>query len=303
MAASVVSAQELTASAGLLRSDEARSRTHGWLLSYTHELNARFAASLSYQNEGHVPSHHRDGYAAQLWARTSLLSPRLSLAAGVGPYRYFDTVSSSDDPLGYSDRHGWGMVYSLTATWHAGSSPWLYQLRADRVVLSHGIDTSRLTAGVGYRLQRDLQRAGESARNTEATLYLGKTIVNSLESQTATAHSAELRHTFGPLLRGSVAWLDENDAQLVKRQGLVLQAWLEPSFQRERLSLGIGYGPYIASDDQRRDRNGLFGSGLLTLTASLRLTERWLARMSWNRVISRYDRDTDVILLGVGYRF
>jgi hypothetical protein len=302
MVASAAAGQELTASAGLVRSDEAGARTHGWLLSYRHERDARFAASLSYQNEGHVPSHHRDGFAAQLWART-LLSPRLSLAAGAGPYRYFDTVSSSDDPRGYSDRHGWGMVYSLAATWRAGSSAWLYQLRADRIVLAHGIDTSRLTAGVGYRLQPDLRRAGESARNTEVALYLGKTIVNSLESQTATAHSAELRHAFGRLLRGSIAWLDENDAQLVKRQGLVVQAWLEPSFQRERMSLGIGYGPYIASDDQRRDRNGLFGSGLLTLTASLRLKQCWLARLSWNRVISRYDRDTDVLLLGVGYRF
>jgi hypothetical protein len=150
--ASVAAGQELTTSAGLLRSDEGGARTLGWLLSYRHELNARFAASLSYQNEGHVPSHHRDGFAAQLWARTQL-SPRLSLAAGAGPYRYFDTVSASDDPLGYSDRHGWGVVYSLAATWHAGSSAWLYQLRADRIVLSHGIDTSRLTAGVGYRLR------------------------------------------------------------------------------------------------------------------------------------------------------
>ncbi|MGT2456119.1 hypothetical protein ACU4GI_24095 [Cupriavidus basilensis] len=30
---------------------------------------------------------------------------------------------------------------------------------------------------------------------------------------------------------------------------------------------------------------------------------RWLARLSWNRTVSSHDRDTDVILGGIGYRF
>ena len=294
--------QELTGSLGVLRTDEPRERTYGWLLSYTHELSRHFAASVVYQNEGHVPNHHRDGYAAQLWAKTTLFSPRFALAAGAGPYRYFDTLRTAENPSAYSDKHGWGMLYSLTGTWYAASSPWLYQLRADRVFISNGHDSTRVTAGLGYRLERDAP-AGGSGGKTDITLFTGKTIVNSFESETATAHSFELRHAFGPLLRGSVAWLDESDARLVNRQGLLAQAWLEPSFQGERATLGIGYGPYIASDDQRRDRNGAFGSGVITLTASLRFAQHWVGRVSWNRVVSRYDRDTDVILLGIGYRF
>jgi hypothetical protein len=273
------------------------------VLSYSQDIRRHFAVSLSYHNEGHFPEHHRDGYSAQLWAKTTLFSPQLSLAAGAGPYRYFDTVRS-EDPAGYSDKHGWGMVYSFSATWYAASSPWLYQLRTDRVLLSHGQDTTRLTAGVGYRLQRDVQSSGApGARRTEVTLFRGKSVVNSFRSETSTAHSVELRRAFGPLLRGSIAWLDESDATLIQRKGLVAQAWLEPSFQCDRLTLGVGYGPYIAADDRRRDTNGIFGAGLLTLTASLRFGESWVGRVSWNRVISRYDRDTDVILLGAGYRF
>ena len=39
------------------------------------------------------------------------------------------------------------------------------------------------------------------------------------------------------------------------------------------------------------------------MTASYRIGREWTARFSWNRVLSNYDRDTDVLLFGVGYRF
>jgi hypothetical protein len=61
-------AQELTFLGGNTKSDEPRERSFGWALSYSHELSPHFSASLTYQNEGHLPGHHRDGFAAQLWA-------------------------------------------------------------------------------------------------------------------------------------------------------------------------------------------------------------------------------------------
>ncbi|MBR8065882.1 hypothetical protein KDX32_22695 [Burkholderia ambifaria] len=36
---------------------------------------------------------------------------------------------------------------------------------------------------------------------------------------------------------------------------------------------------------------------------SPRISDRWLTRVTWNRVVTRYDRDTDVIQAGLGYRF
>jgi hypothetical protein len=44
-------------------------------------------------------------------------------------------------------------------------------------------------------------------------------------------------------------------------------------------------------------------SGILSLSASYRFDPRWFARLSFNRIVTRYDRDADVILLGGGYRF
>ncbi|MGN5476972.1 hypothetical protein ACTMU2_08535 [Cupriavidus basilensis] len=41
----------------------------------------------------------------------------------------------------------------------------------------------------------------------------------------------------------------------------------------------------------------------VTLSASYRLSGHWLGRLSWNRVMTGYDRDADLLLAGVGYRF
>ena len=44
-------------------------------------------------------------------------------------------------------------------------------------------------------------------------------------------------------------------------------------------------------------------SGIVTLTASYRFHPHWDLRTSWYRIVTSYDRDTDVLLGGVGYRF
>src|SRR6185503_3683394 len=99
--------------AGVTRSHEGPHQTVGWALSYTHDLARHLSASFSYLNEGHVPGHHRDGFVPQLWLGSGeLLARRFSLAAGIGPYHYFDTVPASS-AAGYEDRRGWGVVYSL----------------------------------------------------------------------------------------------------------------------------------------------------------------------------------------------
>jgi len=41
----------------------------------------------------------------------------------------------------------------------------------------------------------------------------------------------------------------------------------------------------------------------VSVSASYRLTQDWAARVTWSRVVTRYSRDTDVILGGIGYWF
>jgi hypothetical protein len=290
-------AQDLTFGYGRTRSDSPRDATFGWSLSYAHDLSRHFAVGLAYQNEGHVPGHHRDGFAPQVWARLPL-SARFSLAAGVGPYRYFDTIPSAN-AAGYEDRNGWGVLYSAAARYDLAGH-WLLELRYNRTALRAGMDTDMLLLGLGYRLEKAKRDAAES--RTELFLLAGRSIVNSFESEAASAWSAELRHRFGSALRGSLAWIDEGHASVVDRQGLAAQAWLEPTFYEGRLSLGAGWGPYFAKDRRRAGDQSMTAS-IASLTASWRFARHWSGRITASRVISRYDRDADLVLVGLGYRF
>src|ERR1043165_8728737 len=162
-------AQEIYGLAGALQADTAeRERASAWLISYHQALGEHLAASFTYQNEGHVPNHHRDGQSLQLWAKTTAFSPRrrlaaraapprppASLAAGPGPYRYYDTtVATGESTSDYSNAHGYGVLYSATATW-SGAGRWLYQVRLDHVETKKSIDTTELVFGVGYKLDKD----------------------------------------------------------------------------------------------------------------------------------------------------
>jgi hypothetical protein len=302
-------AQELAVLAGGMRSDEPRASSYGWLLAYERALGPHLSASFAYQNEGHVPSHHRDGHSAQLWARTRAFAPQLTLAAGIGPYRYFDTTVA-ENPLGYKDAHGWGVMYSVAATWRSTpASRWFYQLRVDRVETKGALDTTLAMAGIGYRPEQDGSMPGNwfssgfRERNDELTLMAGQTIVNSFESQDSLARSLEYRRAFGPVLHGSIAWVNEGDARLIRRNGVLAQLWLEPSFYNDRFTVGLGLGPYLAVDDYHPAQRQAQVQAMISTTASYHFGRGWVGRISWHRVSSNYDRDSDIVLLGVGYRF
>ena len=71
--------------------------------------------------------------------------------------------------------------------------------------------------------------------------------------------------------------------------------------------LGIGFGPYLVIDKDHTPASGEGGgsnfSWIFTATAAYRLSRHWNARVSWNRINTDYNRDTDVLLLGAGYRY
>jgi hypothetical protein len=82
---------------------------------------------------------------------------------------------------------------------------------------------------------------------------------------------------------------------------VLAQAWLEPSFGDDRWTMGLGYGAYFAVDDYHPEPRHVLP--ILTTTLSYNVTRKWTGRFEWHRVISNYDRDSDIFLLGVGYRF
>jgi hypothetical protein len=304
--------QDLVAGIGGTRIEDPKDTSHAIVVSYSHELGPHLAASFSYLNEGHFPGHHRDGHSVQLWAHTSAFAPGFVLAAGVGPYRYFDTTVAEDaDSRQFENAHGWGMQYSVAAHWLSASTPWIYEIRANRNEMRGGVrDSTQVVGAIGYRLEQDgsfrrnATTGGYAERPNELVGYAGLTIVNSFESESthAKAASVEYRRAFGPTLRAALGYLYEGDAMLVSRNGVTAELFLEPSFYRERFTLGLGFGAYFAADEYR-DSDAMRAIPLVTTTMSLRVGADWVARVSWHRIVSNYNRDSDIILVGLGYRF
>ena len=299
-------AQDVALSAGATRVSGGDKGTFGFNYSYSHDIAPNIAASFSYTNEGHVTGHHRDGLAAQLWLQTET-SPGVQWAIGAGPYQYFDTtLAESVD--GFHDAHGTGGMYSLVGTWRLRNSRVFFRTRIDRIQAQHSPDSTQFLVGVGYRLDQDGSlrknsdgKAFARSVNDEVVAYAGQTIVNSFASEGNAAYAAEYRKAFGPVVRGSATWLKEGDARLIRRQGIITQAWLEPSFNDDRWTMGIGFGAYFAVDDYRANPRHV--SPIAGTTFSYNLTKHFTTRLNWYRVISNYDRDSDVILVGLGYRF
>ena len=314
-------AQEVNAAIGGLRGDNGGESTYTWSFGYRQALTPHFGLGLSWLNEGHIPDHHRDGVAVQGWYNQSLFDPRFSIGIGAGPYRYYDTKSCTG--CSFSDDHGWAMLYTLTANWSA--TRYLdYQLRLNRVQAPGSVNTSSVLFGLVYRLPTSVtapaagsgtatpRNDGYLPPGDELTVLLGQTVVNSLESQSTFGKSIEYRHGFSRHIEGTVSWIDEGDTTLTRRNGVAAQVWMNEPLFSDRLTIGLGLGPYVAYDRYRDDQgsgsdnqshSGTKLSGLLTMSVSYRLTNHIVGRLSWNRVVSHYDRDTDMFLAGIGYRF
>jgi hypothetical protein len=304
----VVAAQEFSLLAGPLGGENERS--YSWEASYRQGLGRSAAWTFSWLNEGHIPEHHRDGPVLQAWARLPLLGDRLEVSAGAGPYRFFDTIAAEAGES-YSNTHGWGAVVSLRGAYYF-ESRWIAELKLNRVQVNGGPGTTGILFGVGYQLDApDTPGARDSlpVRSTnvtgdELTVLAGTSILNSATSETSGAAALEYRHGLARVVDVTATYLHEAGSLHARRDGVAAQLWLTGGYFGDRLTLAAGMGPYVVvtqNDDQTGDGRL---AGLFSVSASYRFGEsRWLARIIWNRVATRYDRDVDMVLAGIGARF
>lgn len=308
-------AQEIHVAGGVINRNDDGEKSYSWLISYFEGINEHFAWSLSWLNEGHLPDHHRDGPSVQFWGRKYLLDQRLSLAVGAGPYFAFDSNREGMAGDNYENVHKLGGLFSLTATWYM-KTRWLLQTRLENVWMDGDMDTTSILLGVGYHFPtpeetEETERSAskkQAYRNTknEINLSLGYTNING-PAENDFAASVQYRRSIFRYLDWSVGWIHEIDTAKVDRQGLTTQFWGTKSFFGDRLGLGAGFGIYFFKDDANDPQSGiddnLRAGGLITLSASYQLPWQWVLRGSWIRVITDYDRDSDVFLFGLGYQF
>ncbi len=291
-------------------------RSFSYAAEYREGLGEHWAISIGYLNEGHLPNHHRDGLAPlTLWWRMNVMDRRLSLAVGAGPYVYADTT---ENPPGVVlDRHGVGGLLGGSATWYFDSR-FLLQARVNWINTKDSIDTLTALVGIGYQLDAPVKTGPlprppfhrEKKTDNELTLFVGETSVNNPGSPKSLAWSVEYRRGLYPYLDVSASWLNEGDNVLIRRNGLITELWPVRSFFNDRLSLGCGLGAYLAVDHRNEDPSGeggsAFASGIMSATVSLQnfsFDPNWTARFVMHRIVTNYNKDTDIFLVGLGYRF
>jgi hypothetical protein len=305
-------ANEISVLGGATEGVDAGDGSYAWQAAFRYNFLRNFAASLAWINEGHLKEHRRDGFAVQGWGRVPFLDNRLSIGIGAGLYQYFDTRLL---PAGnHENVHGLAPVYSLTATYYT-ENPWFAQVAVNHIHPESDFNSDTYLIGVGYRLWKEAaapsgpRKGDRPARTTgyEVMPFLGQVVVNSPGNEPGIGAGIEFRMGIVEHLDWTVTWLREEVSGTLDRTGLGTQIWLVDAFLARRVTLGFGAGLYSFVDFEAPPDSGgnrdLDIAGLLTVTTSYRFFDHWFTRFNWNRVMSNDSRDSDVFLLGVGYRW
>jgi hypothetical protein len=302
-------AQDASLLAGGMRVDQDEDDTSfAVALGYTHHINRYLSLSADYLNEGHPKNHHRDGLGSQVWLHTAVPERGWSFAAGIGPYYYFDTTTGGGSFTDYRNDHGWGQLISVSAKYHLASNAYL----ETRLAHTHGItshDSTMLLFGVGYELRnqpREIRLQNAEKGDNTITLLAGRSIVNSFKSETATASGLEYRRTVNPNVEWGLTYMNEGKVDAAERKGVSAQLWLLRPFT-ERTVLEMGLGAYGMRDQLDRTdaaaRRENHVAPIASIGARYRISDTWRAQLTWSRVITSYERDSDVFLLGAGVSF
>ena len=307
-------AQELTVLGGVLPKTDAERSSYTWQVDYRQDFTRYFAASIGYINEGHLRAHHRDGSGWELWGVLPFAEDRFSLSLGVGAYYYFDT-----QPLPGGDSlnvHGTAPIFSVALTGYFADR-WYYRFNFNRIAPSGQINVNTLTAGMGFWFGQDRKptagKLGDAPNEKayvserELTLFGGQSVLNTFLDQKSLAYAAEYRQGLMSHVDWTASAIYEGNPKIVRRSGISAQIWAVNTFFEDRITVGAGLGPYVYLDQKHPAGAGQLNPAavapLASLTFSVKLSGNWVMRLVFDRVMSNYNRDSDVFLLGLGYRF
>ncbi len=310
-------AGELDVTAGIEQATPDLGHTYTWGAEYRQPLSMHFAASLIWLNEGHVINHHRDGQALQFWWRSARERSGLVFEAGLGPYHYYDTTDAIDVStahgvvLDYEDAHGWGVLASAAVDWYFKHG-WFATVRLNDIEAAGEVRSTALTAGLGYRFGDE----GVSAvrwtdswfvappPRLEVDALAGEVVLNSFHSEAALAEALSVRAKISTHFAASLTYTVAPDAPLDWHSGAAVQLWAQTDLTHA-FSIGAGAGAFFTAARSNTANTGSASNpeGIVGITLAYRLSSRWLLRAIWNRITTRDDNDSDIVLAGFGYRF
>ncbi len=315
------SAQEIAAAVGRLHAIGERDSTYSWQLQYLHHFSPTWSGSLTWLNEGHLPDHHRDGALLQAWRFHRMETNDLRLGIGLGVYRYFDTTDEGDAE-GYRNRHGAQPLLSLRAQYPGLGGGWDAFVQLNRTISGSAPQTQAILIGASTRFGlpspspcRTPDRQGSEEASLEPsnglTFFFGRTILNSFESEMSDAleaFSVEYRRRLTRYVDATLTYCDEGGIDAARRDGVTLQVWVSKRSPRGWL-LGFGAGPYFSRlfpekrSESPRSTVTIHTSLRYSMLVGRQLWSHWGGRLQWNRTLTSYHRDTDVLQIGIAYQW
>lgn len=315
--------QEVSIAMGRLHGIGYEDMTYSWQLQYLRPIGEGWAGSIGWLNEGHIPDHHRDGLYIQGWRLHRMKGNDLRLGLGMGAYRFFDTTEGGAGPA-FQNHHGIKSLFSISAQYPFPGGGAEAFVRVNRTFGPGLPQTQALLVGVSIPFnprdpaaRRDTpapmgHRQIQSDPVNELTIFLGRTILNSFESEatellgaTAIEYRRRLEGHFGL----SIGYFDEGGLDSVRRDGIAAQIWFSQRSADDRWLIGFGAGPYFSRDFPEEERRNSGSS--VTIRTSTRYSMvvgrhiwgHWAGRLQWNRTLTRYHRDTDVLMMGLAYQW
>jgi hypothetical protein len=280
-------------------------------IEYRQMLYKGFSTTFDYVNEGHFTGHHPDGYGLQFWYQYRLSEKyRVAIAAGVGPYYYFDTITPAHGQS--TDAHGLAPVVTLSTRGKLWKN-WDWIVSADSIDPTHDLKAQLLSVGVGYWLSDSPSpagffEAGESSASAakdrnELSIYGVFSVINISGNPNSWGGSAEYRYRFVRHFDGTITYIYEGDPRVARRSGVTAQVWPVRTDVKSGFEIGAGFGAYVFID-KKHPIPGQITTATVAPVVSLMLSHQlktdWFARAIWDRVVSNYSRDADIWRLGFG---
>jgi hypothetical protein len=310
-------AGELDLATGYEQSTPDVGTTYTWGIEYRQPFSSHLAASFVWLNEGHLVNHHRDGQAAQLWWRSSQDGPGLVFEGGIGPYHYYDTTNaetvttSTGTQISFENAHGWGVLASAGVDWYFKHG-WFSFLRLNDIEAAGKVRSTALLAGAGYRFGETSSSRFQQSNSwfavdpprSEVDVMAGRVVLNSFRSEGCFAEALSLRTKISTHFAASLTYTEAQNVPLDWHSGAAVQLWAETSLTSV-FSVGAGVGVFITADRSSTvdTTSANDPAGILGITMAYNIGSHLVARAIWNRVTTRDDDDSDIVLLGLGYRF
>jgi len=133
---------------------------------------------------------------------------------------------------------------------------------------------------------------------------VGRAILNSFRSEAAAAEALSVRTKISEHFAASLTYTEAQNVPLDWHSGAAVQLWAETSLT-SAFSVGAGVGVFITADRSSTvdTTSANDPAGILGITMAYNIGSHLVARAIWNRVTTRDDDDSDIVLLGLGYRF